>query len=71
MDQAAAHYQKALRFKPDAPEFHLNYATLLERKGDFPQAKKEYQLYLTLESSPQKENVIALVKGRLRELKGL
>jgi len=78
IDQAASYYQQAIRFKPKAPEFHLNYATWLERKGDFLKARQEYQLYLSLESDPnrdgmtnQKRESISLVKARLKDLKGL
>lgn len=78
IDRAASYYQKAIHFKPAVPEFHLNYATWLERKGDFIKASQEYQLYLSLESRTQPEGMtnrqqesVALVKARLKELKGL
>lgn len=69
VDQAAVHYKRAIEIKPMVSLFHLNYATLLERKGDFSNARKEYQLYLDLETDPKSE-VILLVRSHLEKLKG-
>lgn len=69
IDQAAIHYKRAIHIKPAVPVFHLNYATLLERKGDFSNARKEYQIYLELETD-QKSEVIPLVRSHLDKLKG-
>lgn len=69
IDQAAMHYKRAIEIKPAVAVFHLNYATLLERKGDFLNARKEYQIYLDLETD-QKSEVIPLVRSHLGKLKG-
>jgi len=69
IDQAATHYKRAIEIKPTVAIFHLNYATLLERKGDFTNARKEYQIYLDLETD-QKSDAIPLVRSHLSRLKG-
>lgn len=69
IDQAAIHYKRAIGIRPSVSVFHLNYATLLERKGDFSNARKEYQLYIDLETD-QKSKMIPLVRSHLNKLKG-
>lgn len=69
VDEAAIHYKRAIDLKPTFPSFHLNYATLLERKGDFPNARKEYLIYLSLETDHQ-SNTISVVRSHLNNLKG-
>jgi tetratricopeptide (TPR) repeat protein len=69
IDQAAIHYKKAIGINPSVSIFHLNYATLLERKGDFSNARKEYQLYLNLETD-RKSEILPLVRSHLDSLKG-
>ncbi len=78
IDQAGDHYKKAVDLKPSVPTFHLNYATWLERKGAFGSARREYQSFLRLSSkqieagngSEQQIETVALVKSRLKQLKG-
>ncbi len=69
IDEAAIHYKRAIEIRPTVPAFHLNYATLLERKGDFLSARKEYQTYLNLETD-HKNEIIPVVQSHLNKLKG-
>ena len=70
IDEAAIHYKRAIDINPAIPAFHLNYATLLERKGDFSSARKEYQVYLSLEKDHLSE-IIPIVRSHIDKLKGL
>jgi len=78
IDRAGKHYKMAIDLKPSTPAFHLNYATWLERNGRSGSARKEYQSFLRLSTdqigsgtrSDQDRETLALVKSRLKSLKG-
>jgi tetratricopeptide (TPR) repeat protein len=41
LEKAVAAYQKAIELKPDAPEYHNNYALALAKEKKFPEAQAE------------------------------
>ena len=41
LNKAVAAYQKAIELKPDAPEYHNNYALALAKQKKFPEAQAE------------------------------
>ncbi len=43
LDKAIGAYQKAIELKPDAPEYHNNYALALAGEKKFPEAQAELQ----------------------------
>jgi tetratricopeptide (TPR) repeat protein len=41
LDKGVAAYQKAIELKPDAPEYHNNFALALAKQKKFPEAQAE------------------------------
>lgn len=67
LDRAEDYYKKAIRLKPTDPVFYFNHATLLERRGEYTQARNAYLRYLNLTDDKE---AIAMVRSHLERLKG-
>jgi Flp pilus assembly protein TadD len=53
VDQAIAHYVRALHLRPDDSNAHYNLGTALKQKGDEERAAQEYETALKLERRNQ------------------
>lgn len=67
LDRAEAYYKKAIRLKPTDPVFYFNHATLLERRGEYKQARNNYLRYLNLTDDKEE---IAMVRSHMERLNG-
>jgi len=50
MDEAAAHFRRAVEISPEDPIGNFNLAASAQEKGDLPEAARRYQLMLQLQS---------------------
>ncbi len=64
-EEAIAHYQQALRIKPDYADAHYNLGIALARAGRIPEAIVQYEQALRIKPDyTQAQNAIARLHAR-------